>query len=1134
MNETQPGRVRFGVFELDMKSGELCSGGQRSTLREQPLQILRMLIEREGELVSREEIRKKLWPNDTIVEFDHSINAAIRNLRRTLGDSADAPAYVETVARRGYRLMVTVFWLGAEDSSDPNLSARAAEDRGMPPAPGSDADPITLRTEPQPAVLTGRTVSHYRVLDVIGGGGMGVVYRAEDLKLGRRVALKFLPEDLGSDSHALERFSREARAASSLDHPNICSIFEFGDHEGRPFIVMQLLEGETLRDRLAKNENRKPLPLEELLKIGIQVSEGLQAAHELGIIHRDIKPANIFLTSKGVCKILDFGLAKLMAPDEKELAAAAGATGGGDAQVGPHLPRPSPAETLAGQAPSHAGPAPGVAASGRRPTTGSHLTRTDLAVGTAGYMSPEQVRGEKLDARSDLFSFGLVLYEMATGQRAFCGETAILERQAVLHGSPVPVQQLNPTLPTKLVTTIDKALEKDRDRRYQSAAAICTDLEAVQRGLEVTFPVPGPEPVVRRRWPWLVTAAVVAAILAAAWFYWHSRSPALSSKDTIVLADFANSTGDPVFDGSLKEALSIQLEQSPFLNVLSEARVNETLKLMSRPANQRLTREVAQEVCQRTNSKALLTGSISAIGDHYEIALRALDCGNGSTLASSQAEAENRNQVLKALQQAGNELRGKLGESLASVAKFNLPLAQATTSSLEALQAYTQARTLSGGGTDAIPYLLRAVELDPSFAMAQLRLGVTYFNLNEPSLAAQRFAKAYELRDRVSERERLTIESYHYAFGTGELEKAMEIYARLIQSYPDDYDAHADLANVYAELGQYDKALAESKERVRLAPGYEPDANVVGIYANLGRFNEAHAAFEQARSHKDNQYLEEAGYSLAFLRGDRAAMQQALAWGMGKPGVEDWLLSAQSDTEAYYGRFNQGRELCLRAVESAKRAGSLETAAIWHANEAMREAEISNMARARQAAADSLTLSAGPETEVRAAIALARAGEVAQAQKLADKLNRAFPLDTRMQYFSIPAIGAAIELQTGNPAKALSILELTTPYELGGPTSGIAALANLYPAYLRGQAYMKTGQGELAAGEFRKLINHHGIVGNFVTGALARLQLARAQAMTGDKAAAHQSYEEFLTLWKDADPDIPIYQQAKAEYAKLR
>ena len=1103
MKDTLKVRVRFGAFELNLRSGELWEGKHKIVLPEQPFQVLMMLIERAGSVVGRDEIQKRLWPNDTVVEFDHSISAAINKLRRYLSDSAENPRYIETLARRGYRLLAPVQWLESNASDEPSADESASHDEAE------------ARQEKDPSSLSGKTVSHYRVLEMVGGGGMGVVYRAEDVKLGRAVALKVLPEDVGHDPRTLERFELEARAASSLDHTNICAIYEFGEHAGRPFIVMQLLTGQTLRDRIAARAaaadrpQAAPFSVDEMLNIAIQIANGLEAAHEKGVIHRDIKPANIFLTDKGVVKILDFGLAKLLQGDGEPAHAAEAAA------------------------------ATGVVAT--QPGKSREITRLGVAVGTEGYMSPEQVRSEAVDARTDLFSFGVVLYEMATGQRAFPGKTGAVVRAAIAAQAPVPVHDLNATLPPELEPIINKALEKDRELRYQSAAAMRADLEAVRHSTHsLPAPVPSvpdlPRPRRWKLWQAAVACAVLLGLIGGAIYWYHIRPKpiVLATRDTVVLADFTNSTNEPVFDGTLRQALGIQLDQSPFLNVLSDEKINETLKFMNRPANERLTPETAREVCARTNSKALLTGFISAIGDHYEIGLRALDCDTGNTLASSQAEAEHRNQVLKALQAAGNELRGKLGESRASVAQFSLPLAQATTSSLEALQAYTQARRLTDGGIDAIPYLQRAVQLDPNFAMAQLRLGITYFNLNQPKLALQAFTRAYELRGRVSERERLTIESFYYGFGTGELEKAIETYTQLAQSYPDDYDAHAGLATLYAQFGQYDKALAESKERIRLTPWYLPDANLVGIYMNLGKFEEAEAAFKQAESRKDNQYLREVGYMLAFLRSDRNAMQQQLAWGTGKPGVEDWLLSAQSDTEAYAGRLNRARDFSQRAVESARRAGSAETAATWSANEAFREAEIGNRARARQVAAQSLRLSAGPETELRAAIAFARSGDVAQAQKLADKLNAQFPLDTRMQSYVLPAIAAAIELEKRNPGKAIEVLKITHPYELGGPTAGIAELANLYPAYLRGEAYLKAGQGRLAAAEFQKLIDHPGIVNNSITGALARLQLGRVQAMNGDKDSARQSYQEFFTLWKDPDPDIPIFQQAKAEYARLQ
>src|ERR1035437_7011694 len=665
MKNTLPLRVRFGVFELDLKSGELHKSGQRVVLQEQPLQILRILVEHAGAIATREEIQQQLWPNDTVVEFDHSINAAIKKLRVALGDSADNPKYIETVARRGYRLMVPV----------ERLDSTAGDTSGTGVVSSShDGTGVELQLEP--AGLTGKTVSHYRVLEVVGGGGMGVVYKAEDLKLGRAVALKFLPEEVGSDPRALERFEREARAASSLDHPNICSIYEFGEHEGRPFIVMQLLQGQTLRDCLASGALKgtpsgAQVALDRLLDIAIQIADGLEAAHEQGIVHRDIKPANIFITTKGVAKILDFGLAKL--PLQPSAVQAIPAEVGGEQAV--------------------------------------NRSRPVRAAGTAAYMSPEQVRGQQLDARTDLFSFGLILYEMATGRRAFTGDNPAALHDAILNRAPTPPAELNPELPTGLQDVIQKCLQKDRDLRYQHAAEVRSDLERIKRERE--------RGGLRRRWALLATAAVVVIALIAGGLYWRARkATTLTEKDTIVLADFVNTTGDSVFDDTLKQGLSVQLEQSPFLDLVSDRKVIETLKLMNRSPDDRVTKKVAEEVCLRNNSKVLLEGSIAPIGDHYLITLKAMNCQTGDTIASADAEAENRNQVVKMLGESSSQRRKKLGESRPSVEKFNTPLEEATTSSLEALEAFTQAQKMLTHGGSAIPLLKRALELDPNFALA--------------------------------------------------------------------------------------------------------------------------------------------------------------------------------------------------------------------------------------------------------------------------------------------------------------------------------------------------------------------------------------------------------------------------------
>ncbi len=1087
MTETLAGRVRFGKFELDLRAGELREGGRRIVLQDQPFQVLQILIESDGAIATREEIQNKLWPNNTIVEFDHGINTAIKKLRVALGDSAENPQYIETIARRGYRLMVPVQRLPSSAGDRPPSAETSGSDDGT-----------AARQQLEPTSLTGKIVSHYRVLEVVGGGGMGVVYRAEDIRLGRAVALKFLPEDLGNDPRALERFEREARAASALDHSNLCSIYEFGEHEGQPFIVMQLLQGQTLRELLAATRaaagQAVGLPLGQLLAFAIQIANGIEAAHEKGVIHRDIKPANIFVTEKGLVKILDFGLAKLARASDSDDRAHHAETKG-DVQV----PPPEGPEAL-------------------------NLSRPGVVLGTAAYMSPEQVRGENLDGRTDLFSFGLILYEMATGRQAFSGPSIEALQNAILSGSPTPALQLNPDLPPRLEAIIGKCLQRDRELRYQRAADVREDLEKVKR--EAEHPL-------RRKRTLLTTAAVVGLALLAGGLYWRShKAVAFSRKDTVVVADFDNHTGDAVLDGdTLKTALAKHLEQSRFLNVLSDEKVSATLKLMNSP-NARLTKEVARDVCQRSDSKALLAGSIGAVGEHYLITLTALNCQTGDTLASASAEAENRNEVIKKVNQVANQVREQLGESLTPLEKSDKQLEEVTTPSLEALQAFSRARRVQmTGEADPIPYLQRALELDPNFAAAYALLGAAYQNKEQSTLALSNYQKAYELRDRVSPRERLNIEGHYYDAVTGEKEKAIQSYKELSLNDPGDFKPHQNLSSIYADLGQYENAVEEAQKTIQLVPdNLGPYATLIFSFNAMGQLDKAKATFEDARSRKlDDPNLRLYRYDTAFLQGDETVMGEEMSWAMGKAGAEDLLLSSQSDTEAYRGRFEKARQLSRRAMESARRADALETGAGWKANEALREAEIGDKARALQTATQAMALMPGKDVRVITALTLARSGKAVQAQKLVDKLNHEFPLDTMMQGYSLPTIRAAIQLENNDPAKAIEILQVTSPYELGN-----ASLKGLYPAYIRGEAYLKIGQGQQAAAEFQKILDHPGIVLNFVTGALARLQLGRAQAMMGNPQAARKSYQEFFELWKGADPDLPILKVARVEYEKLK
>lgn len=939
----------------------------------------------------------------------------------------------------------------------------------------------------------GSRLGPYEIQSVLGAGGMGEVYKARDDRLHRDVAIKVMAPELTTSPEARDRFQREARAVAALQHANICTVYDVGETDaGRAFLVMELLRGETLQQRLA----RARLDSSAVIDLAIALADALDAAHGAGIVHRDIKPANIVLTERGP-KILDFGLAKSVAP------------------------------AMAAQTTVAAG----------------LVTQPGVTVGTLAYMSPEQLRGEELDARTDLFSLGLVLYEMATGRPPFAGLTGVMIAAAILHDTPPAPRAVRSDLPERLEDIIVKSLEKDRRLRYQSAADLRADLQRAKRASDAARPrtltsQPERRNVGKRRLVLLGAAVAIAGLAAAGGYYIYHRTPVLTNRDTLVLADFVNTTGDAAFDDTLRQGLAVDLEQSPFLSLVSDQRIEHTLALMGQAADTRLTPAVAQQICERTGSAAVLGGSIANLGSQYVLGLRATSC-SGDVLDQQQMQVSRKEDALGALSRMSGRLRNQIGESLTTIERHDMPLEEATTTSFEAWRAFSVASKMMMRNNDfgaAVRQFQRAVEIDPAFAMAHSALGFTYQLMGESALATESIRKAYELRDRVSERERFFITATYDLVVTGNLERALQTCELWIQAYPRDLSPYADLgAFLYPTFGMFDKAAEAARRMVDIDPEFAVGYLQLGFNQQFGgHLAEAEHTFRQAAEHKlEIPEIAVQRYDIAFLKGDQASMDREIALSQTTSG--DLIAGRQGYVLAYAGQLRQAKAQALNTSATSSRSQQPFKAAVWRVGPALWNAFFGNASAAAEDAEAALALSTDRDVSYGSAFALALAGDSARAGSIADDLTKRFPDDSEVKFAYVPTVRALIELNHGAPAQAIALLQSGTSYDFGTPLcSAPGFFGILYPVYVRGLAYLAERRGAEAAVEFQKILDHRPVVASDPIGALAILQRGRALALTGDHAGAGRAYQDFLALWNAADDDIPILQQARTEYSRLR